>query len=74
VTLLPATPKKSRSAMKQMSKLSKLQLGFAVAALLSSMALTSTGIVQAVNASPYHMDRLPDGTVTGPIAPNTNGG
>jgi hypothetical protein len=56
------------------SKLTKLQLGFVAAALFGSMALTSAGIVGAVNASPYHMDRLVDGTLTGPIAPSAHGG
>ncbi len=56
------------------SRISKLPLGLAVAALFGSMALTTAGLTEAANASPYYMDGLPNGLVTGPIAPDAQGG
>jgi hypothetical protein len=41
------------------------------AALISGLSLSAS--LQA-SASPYHQDRLPNGQLTGPIAPNANGG
>jgi len=55
-------------------RISKLRLGLAVVALFGSMALTTAGLTEAANASPYHMDRLPNGLVTGPLAPDAHGG
>jgi hypothetical protein len=62
--------------MKQKSKISKLRLGFVATALASGIALTSVAALQATSAvaSPYHQDVLPNGVVTGPIAPDANGG
>jgi hypothetical protein len=60
--------------MKQTSKISKLRLQLAAAALLGGMALAPAVLSQAANAGPYHMDSLPDGTVTGPVAPDAAGG
>ncbi|MGA7322907.1 MAG: hypothetical protein WBX25_00115 [Rhodomicrobium sp.] len=56
------------------SRISKLRLGLAVATLFGSMALTTAGLTEVANAGPYHMDRLPNGLVTGPIAPDAQGG
>ena len=50
------------------SRISRLQPGLAVVALFGSMALTTAGLTEAINASPYHRDRLPNGVVTGPQA------
>lgn len=62
--------------MKQTAKISKLRRGFVATALAAGIAFTSAGLSQVTNAaaSPYHQDVLPDGTVTGPIAPDANGG
>jgi hypothetical protein len=41
------------------------------------MALTAAligALSLQVAASPYHRDRLPNGQITGPIAPDANGG
>jgi hypothetical protein len=42
------------------------------AALISSLSISALP-VQA-SASPYHQDVLRDGSVTGPIGPDVNGG
>ncbi|MGA7325329.1 MAG: hypothetical protein WBX25_12780 [Rhodomicrobium sp.] len=43
-----------------------------VAALISTLSLSAFSV--PASASPYHQDRSPDGTVTGPLAPDANGG
>ena len=60
--------------MKQTSTISKLRLGLVAAALVGGIASTSIGLSQTAAASPYHQDVLPDGTLTGPIAPDAKGG
>jgi hypothetical protein len=42
------------------------------AALFGGLSLSALSLEAA--ASPYHQDTLPNGTVTGPIAPDVNGG
>jgi hypothetical protein len=42
------------------------------AALISGLSLGALSL--QASASPYHQDRLPNGTLTGPIAPDANGG
>jgi hypothetical protein len=42
------------------------------AALIGGFSLSALSMQAA--ASPYHQDRLPNGTLTGPIAPDANGG
>jgi hypothetical protein len=42
------------------------------AALIGGFSLGALSLQAA--ASPYHHDRLPNGQVTGPIAPDANGG
>jgi hypothetical protein len=42
------------------------------AALISGLSLSALSL--QASANPYHQDTLPNGTVTGPIAPNANGG
>jgi hypothetical protein len=42
------------------------------AAFISSLSLNALPV--QVAASPYHQDVLPNGTVTGPIGPDVNGG
>jgi len=42
------------------------------AALISGLSLGALSL--PVAASPYHQDRLTNGAVTGPIAPDANGG
>jgi hypothetical protein len=68
--------------MKRNPKITKLGL----AALVGYAALTGVGLSAAnaaahyyevpsqLDGGPYHQDRLPDGTLTGPIAPDANGG
>jgi hypothetical protein len=60
--------------MKQTSRILGLRFGLAVAALFSALAFTSAGLSPAANAGPYHMDRLADGSVTGPLTPDAHGG
>ncbi|MGA7326180.1 MAG: hypothetical protein WBX25_17260 [Rhodomicrobium sp.] len=72
--------------MEQPSTISKLRLSFAGTALLGSIALASVGFSQAANADssawdplyfqegPYHENVLPNGTTTGPIAPEADEG
>ena len=47
---------------------------FAVAFVVLAFATISSGLSAGAYASPYHQDVLPNGAVTGPIAPNANGG
>jgi len=55
---------------------------FAQSALaLLLIGASAIGVISAANAAPlvyqsgpYHQEVLPDGTVTGPIAPQANGG
>jgi hypothetical protein len=42
------------------------------AALIGGISLSALSLQAA--ASPYHQDRLPNGVVTGPLAPDANGG
>jgi hypothetical protein len=42
------------------------------AALISGLSLSALSM--QASASPYHQDRLPGGALTGPIAPDVNGG
>jgi hypothetical protein len=42
------------------------------AALIGGLSLSALSLQAA--ASPYHQDRLPNGQLTGPIAPDANGG
>jgi hypothetical protein len=42
------------------------------AALIGGFSLSALSLQAA--ASPYHQHVLPNGTVTGPIAPDANGG
>ncbi len=66
----------------QKAKLSKLWLRLAATALVGTIALAPVGFSAAADAAsrsylqqgPYHEDVLPNGTVTGPIAPDANGG
>jgi hypothetical protein len=61
--------------MKPTSKIARLRMGLAVATLLSGIALTPAVLPLAANAGgPYHIDRLPDGASTGPLAPDAAGG
>jgi hypothetical protein len=48
-----------------------VRMAFA-AALIGGFSLSALSLQAA--ASPYHHDVLPNGTVTGPIAPDANGG
>ncbi len=36
--------------------------------------LSAGAVSLQASASPYHQNRLPDGTVTGPISPDAHGG
>ena len=72
--------------MKYTPEISKPQIKGGLAAVLGSLALALAGFSQAANAAtpvydypyiqsgPYHEDILPNGTLTGPIAPEANGG
>ena len=72
--------------MKLTSTLSKLGSRFVLTALAGGITIASVGLSQAANAAggsyhrtsvqsgPYHQDVLPDGTLTGPIGPDANGG
>ena len=42
------------------------------AAVIGGLSLAALSLQAA--ASPYHQDRLPNGMLTGPIAPDANGG
>jgi hypothetical protein len=42
------------------------------AALIGGLSFGALSL--PVAASPYHQDRLPNGELTGPIAPDANGG
>jgi hypothetical protein len=42
------------------------------AALISGLSLSALSL--QASASPYHQDRLPNGTVTGPLQPDAQGG
>ena len=42
------------------------------AALISGLSLSALSL--RASASPYHQDRLPNGVLTGPIAPDAQGG
>jgi hypothetical protein len=42
------------------------------AALISGLSLGALSLQAA--ASPYHQDRLPNGTLTGPIGPDASSG
>jgi hypothetical protein len=47
----------------------------ALALLLTAGAISAASAAPIVSQSgPYHQEVLPDGTVTGPIGPETNGG
>jgi hypothetical protein len=50
-------------------KLIKMAL---TAALIGGLSLSALSL--QASASPYHQDRLPNGVLTGPIAPDANGG
>jgi hypothetical protein len=42
------------------------------AALIGGLSLSALSLQAA--ASPYHLDRLPNGQLTGPLSPHANGG
>jgi hypothetical protein len=48
-----------------------IKMAFA-AALISGISLSALSL--QASASPYHQDRLPNGVLTGPLQPDTNGG
>jgi hypothetical protein len=66
----------------KLSTISKLRLGVVATALVGTIALTSAGLsgashaagVYGIQRGPYHQDVLPNGGLTGPIAPDANGG
>jgi hypothetical protein len=72
--------------MEQPTVMSRSKRKLVQAALLGSIAFASVSLSQGANAAPrsygnpyvqqgpYHEDILPNGTLTGPIAPDANGG
>ncbi len=70
--------------MRQPSTITKRRFTLVGSALLAGFALASVGFQHAANAQspdsyylqqgPYHEDLLPNGTVTGPLAPDATGG
>jgi hypothetical protein len=61
--------------MKTASKMSKIGIALTLAILTSSVSAYahSASRVPSCDNGPYHQDRLPDGTVTGPLDSSANG-
>jgi hypothetical protein len=59
--------------MKKILTQSALALVLTAAGALSAASVASAAPAVSVSG-PYHQEVLPDGTVTGPIGPETNGG